>query len=77
MLEQIEIMLQKYLTDWQITEITQVKFLQPVLPEDVIELHVNSSRLESHQSIEFQLTHIETQNRVATGKLKLTEINIG
>ncbi len=74
LLEHIDTMLQKHLTDWKITELIQVKFLQLVLPEDVIQLYVNSSKLESHHSIEFQLIHIETQVRVAIGTLKLTEL---
>ncbi len=77
LLEQVETVLKKHFTDCAITELSQVKFLQPVLPEELIELLVDSSKLESHQSILFQLIHIESQCRVATGKLKLTEVNKG
>lgn len=77
LLEQVETILKKQFTDWEIAELSQVKFLQPVLPEELIEFLVDSSKLESHQSILFQLINIESQSRVATGKFKLTEVNKG
>jgi len=77
LLEQVETILKKHITDWDIVELSQVKFLQPVLPDELIELLVDSSKLESHQSTLFQLINVETQSQVATGKLKLTEVNKG
>ena len=77
LLEQVETILKKQFIDWEIAELSQVKFLQPVLPEELIEFLVDSSKLESHQSILFQLINIESQSRVATGKFKLTEVNKG
>lgn len=77
LLEQVETILKKQFIDWEIAELSQVKFLQPVLPEDLIEFLVDSSKLKSHQSILFQLINIESQSRVATGKFKLTEVNKG
>ncbi len=75
LLEQIETTLKKQFANWEITEIAHVKFLQPVLPEERIELHLNSSKLESHGSLVFQLIHSQTQARAASGKLTLLELN--
>ncbi len=77
LLEQVEAILKRHLSDWEIVELGQVKFLQPVLPEELIEFLVDSSKLESHQSILFQLINIENQSRVAAGKLKLIDVNKG
>lgn len=77
LLERVETILKKHFADWEITELNQVKFLQPVLPEESIELQVDSSKLESHHSIAFQLKNIGNQNRVAMGKIKLTNVNKG
>jgi 3-hydroxymyristoyl/3-hydroxydecanoyl-(acyl carrier protein) dehydratase len=77
LLEFVEKIVKKYFSEWEITELNQVKFLQPVLPEELLELSVDSSRLESHHSTLFQLINIKNQSRVATGKLKLTVVNKG
>jgi 3-hydroxymyristoyl/3-hydroxydecanoyl-(acyl carrier protein) dehydratase len=77
LLEQVELMLKQSLTNWEITELIQVKFLQPVLPEEFVELLIDSRRLEIHQTIVFQLNHIENQSCVVTGKLKMIEVNKG
>lgn len=77
LLERLEVILKQHLTDWDIIELSHVKFLQPVLPEEWIELLVDSSKLESHQTTLFQLINIKKQSRVATGKLTLTEVNKG
>ena len=77
LLERVETILKKHFADWEIIELNQVKFLQPALPEESIELQVDSSKLESHHSIVFQLKNIENQNRVAMGKLTLTKVNKG
>lgn len=75
LLQQIETSLKKHFTDWEIAEINQAKFLQPVLPEELIELQVDSSKLASHQTSLFQLINIEHQSRVATGKITLTKVD--
>lgn len=77
LLEQVETILKTHFTDWEITELSQVKFLQPVLPEELIEILVDSSKLESHKSTLFQLINVENQSQVATGKLKLTKVDKG
>lgn len=74
LLQQIETSLKKHFMDWEIAELNQAKFLEPVLPEELIELQVDSSKLASHQTALFQLINTENQRRVATGKITLTKV---
>lgn len=73
LLEQVEKLIQQHLPDWAITELNQAKFIETVLPEEQIEITVDTSKLAEKGSITFQLLNLQTQNRVASGKASLSQ----
>ncbi len=72
LLEKVEALLSQQLTNWRITELNTVKFLNTVLPEESIEITIETDQLTSKQSVSFNLYNLKTQTKVATGKITLT-----
>jgi len=72
LLEKVEHLLNKKLSNWCITELNHVKFLHPVLPEERIEIIIDTNKLTNSETISFTLYNIKSQTKVAAGKISLT-----
>ena len=77
LLEELESMIKKHLTGWKIIELIQVKFLFPTLPEEVIEIEIDLSRLHEHKTLSFNLSHVDSGQKKVTGKIKCAEFKYG
>lgn len=74
LLEQVEKLIQQHLSNWTVTELNQAKFIETVLPEEQIEITVDTSKLADKGTITFELLKLQTQKRVATGKASLSQV---
>ncbi len=73
LLEKVESLLSQQLAHWTITELNHVKFLNTVLPEERIEITIDTSQLTNNKTVSFSLYNIKTQTKVAAGKMVLTQ----
>lgn len=73
LLEKVERLLTQQLTTWTIIELKHVKFLKTVLPEERIEITIDTNHLTNNQTVSFNLYNIKTQTKVAAGKIALTQ----
>lgn len=77
LLEQLESMIKKHLVGWEIIELIQVKFLSPILSEEVIEVEIDLNRLHEHKTLSFNLNHVISGQKKVTGKIKCSEFKDG
>jgi 3-hydroxymyristoyl/3-hydroxydecanoyl-(acyl carrier protein) dehydratase len=77
LLEQLESMVEKHLADWKVIELIQIKFLSPVLPEQMIEVEIDLNRLHEHKTLSFNLHHVVSGQKKVTGKFKCAEFKNG
>ncbi len=73
LLEKVEDLLTQQLSNWRVTELKHVKFLNPVLPEERIKIIIDTNQLTNNETVSFNLYNIATQTKVATGKISLTQ----
>ncbi|MEA3405790.1 MAG: hypothetical protein U9R28_08635 [Pseudomonadota bacterium] len=75
LLEQIESTLSELLPHWGISELIQTKFIDVVLPDELMEIHLTSKPVEPNNvqqmNVSFKIIKNSNQKKVASGKFKL------
>lgn len=73
LLEHFERAFAKTSPEFSIVKMTNVKFLNTVLPETPVIIRIDTAKLESHRKISFQLSHANSDLKFVSGMSLLAE----